>query len=84
MAAGSHGANVEEIHAADAHHVGGGHDHEHATGHDHADAGAAGHGESHDGDALGPIDWRAWGAGVLGAVAAGVVAVALYLASHPG
>jgi len=56
-----------------------------ADGHGHADHGdTGGHDASHAQEALGPIDWRAWGAGVLGAVAAGVVAVALYLASHPG
>ncbi len=56
-----------------------------AGGHGHADHGdGGGHDAGHAQEPLGPIDWRAWGAGALGAVAAGVVAVALYLASHPG
>lgn len=55
-----------------------------AGGHGHADHGDdGGHDAGHAQEPLGPIDWHAWGAGVLGAVAAGVVAVALYLASHP-
>ena len=54
-------------------------------GHGHSDhGGGSGHDASHAQEPLGPIDWRAWGAGALGAVAAGVVAVALYLSSHPG
>ena len=55
-----------------------------AGGHGHADhGGVGGHDAAHAQEPLGPIDWRAWGAGALGAVAAGVIAVALYLASHP-
>ncbi len=53
--------------------------------HGHADHGSAGgHDADHAQEQLGPVDWRAWGAGALGAVAAGVIAVALYLASHQG
>lgn len=51
------------------------------------DAGAHGHGDvvddhGHAQEPLGPIDWRAWGAGVLGAAAAGIIAVALYLSAN--
>lgn len=74
MAAGSKGATNEEVHAADAHDVGGGHDHEHASGHDQAET----HGESHDGEALGPVDWRAWGFALLGVGAAALIAAFLY------
>lgn len=44
---------------------------------------AVGH-DSHAQEPLGPIDWPAWGAGLLGAAAAAIVAVALYLAARPG
>ena len=53
-----------------------------ADGHGHADHGD-GHDAAHAQATLGPIDWRAWGAGALGGVLAGVIAVALYLTSHP-
>ncbi len=55
-----------------------------AGGHGHADHGVAtdgGHDAGHAQDALGPVDWRAWGFAVLGAAAAGVIALSLYLAS---
>jgi len=56
-----------------------------AGGHGHADhGGSGGHDAEHAQEALGPVDWRAWGAGVLGTAAAGVVVIALYLASHQG
>lgn len=59
--------------------------HQDAGGHgdagSHGDAG--GHGDGHGGEPLGPIDWRAWGAGAVGAVAAVIVAGALYLTTHP-
>lgn len=56
-----------------------------AGGHGHADhGGSGGHDAGHAQEVLGPVDWRAWGAGLLGAAAAGAVAIALYLASHPG
>lgn len=56
--------------------------HADASGHtDHGDT--DGHGHGHEQEALGPIDWRAWGAGAVGAVAAVVVAGALYLSAHP-
>lgn len=56
-----------------------------AGGHGHADHGTGGgHDASNAQEPLGPIDWRGWGAGALGAVAAGVIALALYLSSHPG
>jgi hypothetical protein len=57
---------------------------EDAAGHGHADHGdAGGHDAGHSQEPLGPIDWRAWGAGAVGAVAAVVVAGALYLSAHP-
>jgi hypothetical protein len=48
-------------------------------GHDAHDAhGAdAGHGDGHGGPALGPIDWKAYGAGLAGAVLGLVVAAVL-------
>jgi hypothetical protein len=46
----------------------------------HADAGHGGH---EHGMALGPIDWRAWGAGVLGVAGGLAVAACLWLATHP-
>lgn len=84
MAAGSGDANVEEIRAADSHQVGGGHDHEHDTGHDHADEHAAGHGESHDGEPLGPTDWRAWGFALLGVGASALVGLCLLASINQG
>ncbi len=50
-------------HAGDAHHTDA---HDGAVGHDAPD---------HHEEPLGPIDWRAWGAGVLGVVLGLVVAV---------
>jgi hypothetical protein len=47
-----------------------------AVGHD---GGGSGHGDD-DGEPLGPIDWRAWGAAVVGIVAALVTAGALAVA----
>jgi hypothetical protein len=49
----------------------------------HGDDGHGGHGE-HEDEPLGPIDWPAWGAAVLGIVAALVAAGALYLSLNPG
>ena len=46
-------------------------------------AAAAGH-DAHAQEPLGPVDWAAWGAGLLGAAAAGIIAVALYLAANAG
>lgn len=62
----------EHVHAADAHHVGGGHDHDHDEG--HMDAEADDHGET-----LGPIDWKAWGATLLGIGFAALIGFALVL-----
>jgi hypothetical protein len=68
------------------------------VGHDpaesHHDPSAAPHGDAHAddghggghgdrGEALGPIDWRAWGAALLGVVGGLVVAASLYISSHP-
>jgi hypothetical protein len=63
-------ADHPPIHEADeSGHV---HGHEEHDGHDeHADNGVP----------LGPIDWAAWGAGVLGAAAGLAVAVCLYVAT---
>lgn len=58
------------IHEADE--SGHAHGHEEHGGHDeHADHGVP----------LGPVDWAAWGAGVLGAAAGLAVAVCLYVAT---
>jgi hypothetical protein len=54
---------------------------DHAAAHPSGDQGhhADAHGDDHGhGDALGPIDWRAWGAAVLG-VASGLLVVAVML-----
>ena len=49
---------------------------------DDADHGHAGHDEHGDhAEKLGPIDWRAWGAGLLGVGAGVAVAVCLYLST---
>jgi hypothetical protein len=49
----------------------------------HGDGGHGdGHGD-HGGPALGPIDWAAWGAALVGLIVALVIAAALYLAQHP-
>ncbi len=54
----------------------------HAGGHGHADHdGSGGHDMEHAQEPLGPVDWHAWGAAALGAAAAGVIALSLYLAS---
>ena len=41
----------------------------------------AGHGSGETGP-LGPLDARAWGAGILGVLTGGLVAVLLYLATY--
>jgi hypothetical protein len=46
----------------------------------HADAHSGDHGH---GEALGPIDWRAWGAAVVGLVGGLLVIVALYATIKP-
>ena len=46
----------------------------------HADDDAAGH-EGHETDTPGPVDWRMWGVGVLGVVAALVVVAAWVIAT---
>ncbi len=47
----------------------------------HADAGDV-HGAHGPAEALGPIDWRAWGAGILGIAAGLAVAGALFLSTR--
>ena len=47
--------------------------------HDDAHGDAHGHG----GEALGPIDWRAWGAAALGIASAAVVVAVLYVTIRP-
>lgn len=49
----------------------------------HADAAHAdaAHGDHAQGAPLGPVDWPAWGAGLLGIAAGLVVAVCLYLST---
>jgi hypothetical protein len=80
MSAKAPDPDFEEARAADAHHVGGGHDHDHDTGgHDHD----AMHPDGHAEPALGPIDWAAWGVSLLGVCFGGVIALALFLVTHP-
>jgi ABC-type Zn2+ transport system substrate-binding protein/surface adhesin len=53
----------------------------HADAH-HADAHDGGHDEhGHDADTLGPIDWTMWGVGVLGVIAALIVAAGFVAAT---
>jgi hypothetical protein len=60
-------------------------DHPPAHEPDDAGHGHAGHDEHGDhGTALGPIDWAAWGAGVVGVGAGLVVAVCLYITTALG
>jgi hypothetical protein len=60
-------------------------DHPPAHEPDEAGHGHAGHDEHGDhGPALGPIDWAAWGAGVVGVGAGLVVAVCLYITTALG
>jgi len=49
-------------------------------GHEQEDQDAHG-GHGAHGPALGPVDWFAWGAGILGVGAGAVVAVCLYVAT---
>lgn len=54
-----------------------------AGGDGHADHSASGgHDASPAQEPLGPVDWRAWGAGAIGAAVAGVIALALYLSAN--
>jgi hypothetical protein len=52
-----------------------------ATPGDGAHADAA-HGDHALGAPLGPVDWLAWGAGLLGIAAGLVIAVCLYFSTH--
>jgi hypothetical protein len=49
-----------------------------------APAGTHGHDDEHLAEALGPIDWRAWGAGVLGLALGGLIGACLYVAAYHG
>lgn len=72
--------DFEEVHAADAHQVGGSHDHDHeAGGHDHDEM----HPDEYSEPALGPIDWAAWGISLLGVGIGGIIALSLFLVTHP-
>ena len=70
----THGTHVPDQHGAP-----------HATADGHAaadDHGDGGHGhDAHGGEALGPIDWRMWGVGVLGVVAALIVTAGFVVAT---
>ena len=63
----------DEIHGA---HSG---DVAHATSHGVDAHGDAAHGDDAHDTPLGPVDWFAWGAGLLGIAAGAVVAVCLYV-----
>jgi hypothetical protein len=53
-----------------------------ADGHAHGHEEHGGHDEHADhGTALGPIDWAAWGAGIVGIAAGLAVAAALYVST---
>jgi len=52
-----------------------------ATPGDGAHADAA-HGDHAPGTPLGPVDWLAWGAGLLGIAAGLVIAACLYFSTH--
>ena len=45
------------------------------------DGHAGGHGDHHNGGTLGPIDWKMWGVGVVGFVAALLVLAAFMVAT---
>jgi len=61
-------------HGHDAHAAHGGHDAP-------ADAGHGTDTHGHDGPGLGPIDWKMWGIGVLGVLAALIVAAGFVVAT---
>ena len=54
----------------------------HAAGHGEDNHGDAAHGGHANGASLGPVDWRAWGAGLLGIGAGLVVAACLFIATN--
>ena len=64
-----HADTAPDHHDADADGGTGSHDDDHGTGHEH------------DGEALGPIDVVAWGAGLLGVLVGGVTALAFVLST---
>ncbi|MFI5261550.1 MAG: hypothetical protein ACHQZR_03225 [Candidatus Limnocylindrales bacterium] len=51
-------------------------------GHDEGSNAPGGHDAHDEGDPLGPLDARAWGAGILGVATGGLVAFLLYLVSY--
>ena len=78
----THGTNVQDQHGtthvtADAH--GSAADQSDAAG--DGDAHGDAHGGGHGGEALGPIDWTMWGVGVLGVVAALIIAAGFVIAT---
>ncbi len=64
--------------AADAPHVA----HDGDVAHGDVAHGAGAHDDQAHGTALGPIDWPAWGAGLLGVAAGLVVAACLFLSTN--
>jgi hypothetical protein len=67
-----------EPHGPGTHGEGHGHDDGHDDGHA---ADAHGHADAHAEESLGPIDWSAWGAGVLGVILGLAVAWCFVLAT---
>jgi hypothetical protein len=57
------------------------HDPSHATADAHDIGHDDSHGGGHGGNALGPIDWTMWGVGVLGVVAALIIAAGFVIAT---
>ena len=67
---GTHGAGAPHaVHGGD-------------VSHDDATHGAGAHADDAHGTALGPVDWPAWGAGLLGVAAGLVVAACLFLSTN--
>ena len=65
----------EETHAAPAREAA------HAATDGHGAHAASAHGDLAHGEPLGPVDWNAWGAGLLGIAAGLAVAFCLYLST---
>jgi hypothetical protein len=71
-----HGPEILDVHGT-SHAVEG----PHASPEDHGDAGHGHDDHAHEPEALGPIDWAMWGAGVLGVALALVVTACLMAAT---